>query len=289
LGSTSTPLDDPVILRNTPYPGEAMKDFNKKVVVVTGASSGIGEALALAFAREGATLVLTARDAERLAAVEKQCRAAGAEAWTQRADVTDEAQVQALAQAVAGRHGAADLLVNNAGVVMSGLVVDVEAADWIRLHQINVMGVVHGCRAFLPRMIERGQGGHVVNMASAAGLVGLSGMGTYSATKFALVGLSESLRAEMRRHRIGVSVICPSYVKTPIEGKVKIVGALDNERTRARIAQTFAKNSVTAEHVAARTLDAIRQDRAVTPVGRDAKLGYAFKRLAPGLLARVMG
>ena len=87
----------------------------------------------------------------------------------------------------------------------------------------------------------------------------------------------------------GASVICPSYVRTPIESKVKIVGALDNERTRAAIARTFAKNSVSAEHVAERTLDAVRRNRAVTPVGRDARLGYLMKRLAPGLLARVMG
>ena len=266
-----------------------MKDFSGKVVVVTGASSGIGEALAVAFARAGAAVVLTARDAARLAAVEQRCVALGAVAWSHRADVTDATQMQALARAVQERHGAADVLVNNAGVVMSGLLVDVEPADWTRLHQINVMGVVNGCRAFLPRMVERGQGGHVVNMASAAGIVGLSGMSTYSATKFALIGLSESLRAEMRRHRIGVSVICPSYVRTPIASKVKIVGALDTERTRKRIAQTFEKNSVTAEHVAQRTLDAIRKNRAITPVGRDAKLGYFFKRLAPGFLARVMG
>jgi NADP-dependent 3-hydroxy acid dehydrogenase YdfG len=262
--------------------------FHGKVAVVTGASSGIGEAIAVALARAGATVVLTARDATRLAAVERRCRELGAPAWSHIADVTDEQQMQALASAVHARHGAADILINNAGVVMAGLLADVEAADWRRLHDINVMGVVHGCRAFVPKMIERGQGGHVVNMASAAGIVGTPGMSTYCATKFAVAGLTESLRAELKRHRIGVSLICPSYVDTPIAGKVKIVGAMANERTRERVSRQFRQNSVTPEAVAARTLTAIRRNEPVATVGRDAAMARLLKRWAPGLLARMV-
>ena len=259
-------------------------NFKDKVALVTGASSGIGEAIAVALAQAGATLVLTGRDEKRLAAVQQRC---GAGAWTFKADVTDEAQVAALASAVHARHPALDILVNTAGVVMSGLVVDVEPSDWRRLFEINVMGVVHGCRAFLPPMIERKQGGHVVNMASVAGIFGAAGMSTYCASKFALAGLTESLRKEMRRNRIGVSLICPSYVDTPIAGKVKIVGKMDNERTRAAIEHSFKRNSVSAELVARRTLEAIRRNRAVTTVGRDAALAHWAKRLAPALLERI--
>jgi NADP-dependent 3-hydroxy acid dehydrogenase YdfG len=193
-----------------------MNDFRGKLVLVTGASSGIGEALALAFAAEGARLVLTARDMQRLEAVRARCAALGAEVRTHAAELTDEAQVQALAEAVHARDAALDVLVNNAGVVMGGFAWEVEPADWRRLHEINVMGVVHGIRAFVPRMIARGQGGHVVNMASVSGFAGARGMSTYSASKFAVVGLTESLRAELHRHRIGVSAVCPGFVKTPI-------------------------------------------------------------------------
>jgi NAD(P)-dependent dehydrogenase (short-subunit alcohol dehydrogenase family) len=265
-----------------------MKDFRNRLVLVTGGNSGIGEALALAFARAGARLILSARDAGRLEAVRQRCAELGAEAEAFAADVTDEKQVQALADWVHARHTALDVLVNNAGVVMGGLLTDVEPADWRRLHEINVMGVVHGCRAFLPRMIKRGQGGQVVNMASASGFIGTPGMGTYCASKFALVGLSESLRAELKRSGIGVSVICPSYVKTPIAGKVKLVGALDNDRARARIEREFAQNSVTPEEVAMRTLRAIRRNQFMVPVGRQARMGWVMKRWAPGLLARMM-
>lgn len=263
-----------------------MRSIEGKVAVVTGGSSGIGEAIAARFAQAGAIVVLTGRDEARLAAA---TRKAGPKAWSFAADVTDEPQVRALAEAVHARHGAIDILVNNAGVVMSGLLTDVEDADWRRLLDINVMGVVHGCRAFLPRMIERAQGGHVVNMASAAGIVGMAGMSTYSATKFAVAGLTESLRAELRRSRIGVSLVCPSYVRTPIASKVKIVGRMNNERTRAAIERQFERNSVTPELVAERALRAILTNRALVTVGRDAAMAHWLKRISPALLERVLG
>lgn len=263
-----------------------MKNIEGKVAVVTGASSGIGEAIAVRLAQAGAIVVLTGRDQDRLDAAKKKCP--GGKVWSFKADVTDELQVMDLAQAVHQRHGVIDILVNNAGVVMSGLLVDVEPLDWRRLININVMGVVLGCRAFLPRMIERGQGGHVVNMASAAGIVGVSGMSTYSATKFAVAGLTESLRAEVRRYNIGVSLICPSYVDTPIAGKVKIVGSLDNERTRKAVEREFKRNSVKPELVAQRTLEAILKNRALTTVGRDAAMARWMKRISPALLEKAL-
>jgi short-subunit dehydrogenase len=266
-----------------------MKSFKDRVVLITGGNSGIGEALAMAFAKEGARLILTARDPQRLEAVRERCASQGAQVETFAADVTDEAQVQALAEHVHARHEAVDVLINNAGVVMAGLLTEVETADWRRLHDINVMGVVHGCRAFLPRMIARGQGGHVVNMASASGLIGMRGMSTYSATKFAVVGLSESLRTELRRSRIGVSVICPGYVKTPIAAKVKRVGVLASESAKRRIDREFEQNSVLPEQVASRTLRAIRHNESLTVIGRRARMGWLMKRWAPGLLDRVIG
>lgn len=265
-----------------------MKNFKNKVVLITGGNSGIGEAIAVAFAQEGARLILTARDAQRLEAVRERCAGLGAQVEVFAADITDEAQVQALAEHVDAKHEAIDMLVNNAGVVMAGLMTEVEASDWRRLHEVNVMGVVHGCRAFLPRMIARAQGGHVVNIASASGFVGMRGMSTYCATKFAVVGLSECLRGELQRSHIGVSVICPGYVKTPIADKVKLVGALASESARKRIAREF-EQGVTAEQVATQTLRAIRRNKSLATVGRQARMGWFMKRWAPGLLTRMTG
>ena len=263
-----------------------MKDFRNKLVLITGGNSGIGEALALAFAREGARLILTARDEAKLEAVRRRCVALGADTEIHPADVTDEVAVQKLAVQLQARHASLDILVNNAGVVMAGLLAEVEPADWRRLHELNVMGVVHMCRAFLPAMIARRQG-HVVMMASAAGLAGQRGMSTYTATKFALVGLSESLRAELHRSGIGVSAICPGYVQTPIEQKTKLVGSLDNERVRANIAVQF-RRGIQPEQVAVRTLRAIRRNEALATVGREATVAKWLKRFAPGVLERVL-
>jgi NAD(P)-dependent dehydrogenase (short-subunit alcohol dehydrogenase family) len=269
-----------------------MHDFNNKVALVTGASSGIGEAIAVALAREGATVILTARDKAKLEDVRQQCEKAGGRAWVHAAEVSDEAQMQALADAVHAKHPALDILVNNAGVVMGGFTWEVEPADWHRLHDINVMGVVHGIRAFVPKMIARAQkdrvGGHIVNMASVSGLVGTRGMGTYSASKFAVIGLSESLRMELHRHKIGVSVVCPGYVKTPIQSKVKMVGTLDTPQGRERVEREFSKTTLLPEAVAARTLRAIRSNEFIATIGREAMLVRTLKRWAPGLLERAL-
>lgn len=265
-----------------------MKNFKNKVALVTGASSGIGEAIAVALASAGATVILTARDQDKLDAVRLKCLSVGGKAWVHAAEVSDEAQMQALADAVHAQFPAIDILVNNAGVVMGGFTWEVEPSDWKRLHDINVMGVVYGIRAFVPKMIERGAGGHVVNMASVSGLFGAPGMSTYSASKFAVVGLSESLRLELHRHNIGVSVICPGFVNTPIQTKVKMVGSLSSEKARARVAKDFEKTSLTPELVAQRTLQAITRNEAVAGIGKEAMLVGALKRWAPAVLERFM-
>jgi NAD(P)-dependent dehydrogenase (short-subunit alcohol dehydrogenase family) len=265
-----------------------MQNFKNKVALVTGASSGIGEAIAVALAREGATVILTARDKQKLEDVRQQCIKAGGDAWVHAAEVSDEKQMRALADAVHAKHPALDILVNNAGVVMGGFTWEVEPADWHRLHDINVMGVVHGIRAFVPKMIAQRKGGHIVNMASVSGLVGTRGMGTYSASKFAVIGLSESLRMELHRNKIGVSVVCPGYVKTPIQSKVKMVGTLDTPQGRERVEREFSKTTLMPEAVAARTLKAIRNNEFIAAIGREAFFVRTLKRWAPSLLERAL-
>ena len=265
-----------------------MTSFKNKVTLITGASSGIGESIALALAREGAKLELVARDRARLEQVRDLCIAMGAEVNLHYADVADEAQMQRVADEIHARHPAVDILINNAGVVMGGFCWEVETADWQRILDINVMGVVHGIRAFVPNRIEHKRGGHVVNISSVSGMVGTRGMGTYSASKFAVVGLSESLRMELHRHRIGVSVVCPGYVKTPIQSKVKMVGVLSSPEARARVEKEFAKTNLTPEAVAARTLKAMRKNEFLAAIGREAVVVSVLKRWAPSLLERVL-
>ena len=261
-----------------------MKDFTDKLAVVTGASSGIGQAIALELASHGASVVLVGTNMKRLAETKKLCDGIGATSYVQQANVADKGEMQSLANTVINEIGVPDILVNNAGVVMSGLIHEVEPEDWERLMGINVMGVVYGCRYFLPAMLEKAQGGHVVNMASAAGLIGQPGMSTYCATKHAVVGLSASMRYELSGQNIGVTTICPGYVQTPIIDNLKLVGKLDTPKIKQKVAGDMKRNKLTPEMVAQRTLKAIRKNEAFVTIGRDAKAAYFGKRYIPALL-----
>ncbi|MCZ6728577.1 MAG: SDR family NAD(P)-dependent oxidoreductase [SAR324 cluster bacterium] len=195
-----------------------MKDFQGKVAVVTGAASGIGRALALDFARRGMKLV--GADIERgpLEAVRGEIETAGAECLTVITDVSDRQSVQALADAAYGRFGAVHVLCNNAGVTSGGALQDSTYQDWQWVLGVNLWGVVHGILAFVPRMIEQQSGGHIVNTGSMAGLIASKGLGVYNTSKYAVVGLSETLARDLREHGIGVSVLCPMGVSTRNRG-----------------------------------------------------------------------
>src|SRR3990172_4323693 len=183
--------------------------------------------MARTFAARGAKVVLADSDAAALAPAERELAAAGAEVLGVAADVTRRESVLALADAAFARFGAVHLLCNNAGIAVLGPLVGADAGDWRKAMDVNFWGVVHGIDAFLPRMLAQGSGGHVVNTSSMAGLVGMQWLGIYCATKFAVVGLSESLRRELEPHGIGVSVLCPMIVQTKInENSVRMRPAL---------------------------------------------------------------
>jgi len=191
-----------------------MEDLTGKVAFVTGAASGIGFALAEGFAKEGAKIVLADIEAEPLKAAEGKLQAAGAEVIGVQCDVSDYGSVTAAADRAIEAFGKVHILCNNAGVAPAGAVDETTPEDWKWCLGVNLMGVVHGIQVLVPRMKEHGEGGHVVNTASIAGLMALPTLGIYTATKYAVVGISETLRGELAPAGIGVSVICPSFVKT---------------------------------------------------------------------------
>ncbi len=190
--------------------------FADRVAVVTGAGSGIGRALAVALAREGAHVVVADVDDAAAAETCREVREHGRRALAVHADVAELPQVQALADRAFGAFGAVHLLCNNAGVVVTGGLEGATLADWQWLLGVNLWGVIHGLHAFLPRMIAQGPPGHVLNTASMAGLVASQGLGIYNTTKYAVVGLSETLAKDLRPYGLGVSVLCPMGVATRI-------------------------------------------------------------------------
>ena len=195
-----------------------MHEFSDRVAVITGAAGGIGLALARQALARGMRLVLSDLDDRGLQAAASQLGAAADRVLLHAADVSRDADVAALADAAFARFGAVHLLCNNAGVGFSRLATEHTAADWEWVIGVNLFGVAHGVRHFLPRMQASGEPGHVLNTASAAGLVSTPGMAAYNASKQAVVALSETLRAELLAQQcaIGVSVLCPAWVPTGI-------------------------------------------------------------------------
>lgn len=270
-----------------------IKHFAGKLCVVTGGSSGIGLAIAEQLAALNARLLLVARDEAALAQAATRLRQLGAaEVATVSIDVASDADVAKLAPAIAAMASAADLVVNSAGIVSAGLIHEVPMEEWRRLHEVNVLGVVRVLGAVLPAMLARAArgegGGQIVNIASAAGLVGFAGLGAYAGTKAAVVGFSESLRSELAGAGIGVTTVCPGFVKTPIASKLKLFGRMDTPRTQRFVQDWFVRNNLEAETVARRTLAGIRRNRALVVIGKDASSGYWTKRIAPRVLDKLM-
>jgi NAD(P)-dependent dehydrogenase (short-subunit alcohol dehydrogenase family) len=193
-----------------------MDQFQDRVAVITGGAGGIGMAMARGFAARGAKLVLADLDAAALERAAGELRTAGAEVLPVPTDVTMLESVTALADAARTHFGGVHIVCNNAGVATFGEIASASHRDWVYTMNVNFWGVVHGVEAFIPLLSAQGQGGHIVNTASMAGLVGMHWLGIYSASKFAVVGLSEALQRELKPLGIGVSVLCPMIVDTQI-------------------------------------------------------------------------
>ncbi|MFF4491242.1 SDR family oxidoreductase [Streptomyces sp. NPDC001544] len=261
--------------------------FAGQLVLVTGAGGGIGRATACAFAEAGARVVAVDRDAEAAARTAELSRRLGAPgAWAERVDVSDEQAMEKLAEKVAAEHGVVDMLVNNAGVGLSGSFFATTPDDWRRVLDVNLWGVIHGCRLFGARMAERGQGGHIVNIASAAAYQPSRALPAYSTSKAAVLMLSECLRAELAGQGIGVTAICPGFVNTGITSTAVFAGvdAEEQKRRRKRAARLYGLRNYPPEKVADAVLDAVARDKALVPVTPEARGMRLLSRFLPGAL-----
>jgi NAD(P)-dependent dehydrogenase (short-subunit alcohol dehydrogenase family) len=260
-----------------------------KRIFITGAASGIGRATAIAVAAEGAEVFLTDRHAAPLAAAAAEIEASGGRVGHfAAADVSDLAQVQALADAMHARGGSMDVVMNVAGISAWGTVDRLEHRHWQSMIDVNLMGPIHVIEAFVPAMIAAGRGGHLVNVSSAAGLVGLPWHAAYSASKFGLRGVSEVLRFDLREHRIGVSLVCPGGVATPLTETIEIAGVDKTRRSFQRMQAHFRRRAVSAEQAAAAIVRGVKRNRYLVYTSNDIRLIHFIQRVCPPLYVLVM-
>jgi NAD(P)-dependent dehydrogenase (short-subunit alcohol dehydrogenase family)/pimeloyl-ACP methyl ester carboxylesterase len=251
-----------------------------RLVVVTGAGSGIGRATAHAFARRGAAVVAADRNLAT-------ARETGGHAYE--VDVADAAAMSEFAKRVAAEHGVPDVVVNNAGIGMAGPFAATTLEGWQRVIDVNLWGVIHGCRLFSALLREHGEGGHIVNVASAAAYTPQRTLPAYATTKAAVLMLSECLRAELAADGIGVTALCPGFVRTNITATTRFVGtdAATEARRQRETTALYARRNYTPDRVAEAVVRAVERDVALAPVTAEAHLTLALSRLTPGLLRAV--
>ena len=255
--------------------------FAGKRVLITGAASGIGRATALRLAREGAVLFLTDVDSEGLDNTVADARSLRAEVAAHRAfDISDFHAVAAFGADIHISHPAMDVVMNIAGISAWGTVERLTHRHWRAMIDVNLMGPIHVIETFLPPMVAAGRGGHLVNVSSAAGLVALPWHAAYSASKFGLRGLSEVLRFDLARHRIGVSVVVPGAVNTPLVQTVDIAGVDRDHPKVQRLVRLFSGHAVSAEKVADKILAGVARNRFLIYTSADIWALYMFKRIA---------
>lgn len=254
-----------------------MRTLQGKVVMVTGASGGIGRATALAFADEGCDLVICGRRERELDVVSEEIRRRGREALAVRADVGREEEIKALAEKAFARFGKVDIAFSNAGIALTGQTRLFEKADWEKVVNVNFYGAVHVFLYFVRPMVERREGHFVVN-ASGFGLTGAPYNTLYSTSKFALVGMTECLRAELAQYHVGVTTLCSGVVQTDIFRNAELKGF--DEKARDAL-QLF--KGMSPEKFAQIVVKAVRQNRGLVLTDAMTRYAYRFKRFSPAL------
>lgn len=261
-----------------------------KLAVITGAGSGIGRETAYALAERGCEIVIADIDFDAADTTARECKALGVQAHSYDLDVSDVAAFNAFADTVATRHGVPDIVVNNAGVGLGGSALAATDEQLDRVLAINLRGVMTGSRAFGKQMVERGVGGNIVNIASAAAFTPQQDLGIYSASKAGVLLFSESLRAELAKHRIGVTAICPGIVNTNIVANTPLAGFDDaavEQEHRDKLDKFYQRRNFGPDKVARDIVAALESNKAVAPVTPEAKVGYRVYRFTPWL-ARLM-
>ena len=257
--------------------------------LVTGAASGIGRAVAGRLAAGGARLYLTDLHEEPLATVAARIRAdGGTVVMTHAADVSDHAAVTAMADRIHDDAGALDAVLNVAGIATWGTVEAMSHEEWRTVIDVNLMGPIHVIEAFVPPMVRSGRGGHLVNVSSAAGLIGLPWHAAYSASKFGLRGVSEVLRFDLARHGIAVTLACPGGGDTPLTETVRIAGIDTTSEAVTRFRERFRRHAVSADDAAAAIVEGMLKRRYLVYTSADIRLIHALQRYVPPAYALTM-
>lgn len=246
-------------------------------VFITGAASGLGRALAETWARRGARVGIADVNHTRAGETAEAVTSAGGQPLVMECDIRSDDQVLAAAEAVRAAWGGVDVVVNNAGVAAAGTVADASLEDWSWVVDVNLMGAVRVCRAFLP-MLQAARAGHIVNVASAAGIVQTPGMASYNVTKAGMIALSETLKNELAGFGIGVTVVCPSFFATNLMESYR--GPAPGLDMASRL---MARSKMTADDMAAEVVRAVDRGRFFVFGHPEARVAYHFKRLFPGL------
>ncbi len=259
-----------------------MKDLQDKWVLITGAASGIGQALAREFTAAGSKIIIADIDEAGMEVTAADLKTRGGEVICIRADMTRPEEVEMLARRALEEAGRVDILVNNAGITVVCEVRHCSIDEWERILATNLRGLILLIHHLLAHLISRGSG-HIVNIASMAGLIGIPGLTPYSVTKFGMVGLSEALRVELDGYGIKVTAVCPGFVLTPIIERSPIKGFSPEVRNVPRLI------TMSAEQTARLIIRGIRRDRAkVVPATKLSRFLYLLKKIAPGLAERMV-
>lgn len=270
-------------------PERVKRPLAGKLAVITGAGSGIGRATALKFAQEGADVVCVDINADAAERSAELAHLLGASAWSRVVDVGNAKAMETLAKEVEKDFGGADIVVNNAGIGMAGGLLDTSVADWNKLLNVNLWGVIHGSRLFAQQMVAAQRGGHIVNVASAAAFAPNRKLAAYSTSKAAVHMLTECLRAELADKDIGVTAICPGFVATGIAQATVYAGLSEEEqaRKRAKADALYKRRNFSPEDVAESVFDAVRKNPPLALVGAEAWTTRLLSRFAPGLSRRI--